>query len=211
MDWSNELYVKLYRRETDDDLLLSWDARALWHEMLKRFDRSGLLTTRRGVLGLAALVRGDVAVIEHAIAELEQDGRVRRVDAGWLAPNFVPAQDARKNDRLRQQEAREKRRREAINSIEPHNDVTGRDESSHDVTRGHEPSHDVTPCHSEIRSEEKRRSETSAPTRAIPSDLSEMRLEPLTWNPNRFLGFVGETKVGLFERNTLGELVEVKP
>lgn len=117
MDWSNELYVKLYRRVTDDDLLLSWEARALWHEMLKRFDRSGFITTRRGAPGLAVLVGIPLEVVERALGQLELDGRVKAVDVGFFAPNFMPAQETSKSNRLRQQEVRDKRRMQAVSQL----------------------------------------------------------------------------------------------
>lgn len=157
MDWINELYVKLYRRRTDDDLLLSWEARALWHEMLKLFDRSGLITTRRGALGLAVLVGIPHAVVESALTELEQDGRVRTVDNGFFAPNFKTAQEASKSDRLRQQESRELRRQRA--SLQS---VTTRHEQSHGVTS-------VTDCHSDLIRSEQSRSDPSR--RASARDL----------------------------------------
>lgn len=117
MDWNNELYVKLYRRETADDLLLSWEARALWHEMLKKFDRSGIIKARRGARGLAALVKMPDAVVENALAELVEDGRVQSTDGGWVAPNFTAAQEASKSNALRQKEVRDKRRQQAISHL----------------------------------------------------------------------------------------------
>jgi hypothetical protein len=133
MDWRNELYVKLYRRETTDDLMLSWEARALWHEMLKRFDRSGIITGRRGALGLAALVRIPQEVVQRAMLELLEDGRIAATEDGWVAPNFMTAQDSRKSDKLRQAEARDRRRNDAMSQSHA---VTKRDVSSQNVTTG---------------------------------------------------------------------------
>jgi hypothetical protein len=135
MDWPNENYVRLYTRETDDDLVLSWEARAVWHEMLKRFDRSGLIELRRGRKGLAAVLRVPVEVVERGVPELIEDGRIRELESGYFAPNFMEAQEATKSDRQRQKESRERRRSKhaVTDQDEP---VTNRDETSrHVVTK----------------------------------------------------------------------------
>lgn len=134
MDWSNEIYVKLYQRETADDQLLSWEARALWHEMLKRFDRSGIIKARRGAQGLAALVRIPGDVVERALSELLDDGRVQATEGGWVAPNFMAAQEATKSHALRQREYRERQREKAISQSSDTARHSG-DTNGHAVTR----------------------------------------------------------------------------
>jgi DNA-binding transcriptional regulator YhcF (GntR family) len=114
IDWANEPYVRLYKRETDDDLLLTWEARAVWHEMLKRFDRSGLLETRRGVRGLAAMIRIPLDVVERVLQELLEDGRVVSIpNVGFAAKNYISANDTPRTDRARKEESRHRR----INSV----------------------------------------------------------------------------------------------
>lgn len=140
MDWSNEDYVRMYTRETSDDSMLSWQAIALWRAMLCRFDRSGLIDTRRGHRGLAALVRIPADVVEPALAELIEDGRVQFKACGYFAPNFMTAQTATKSDKQRQKESRD--RRNATAQAMPN--VTERDQMSRVVTVGHEPSQPVT-------------------------------------------------------------------
>jgi hypothetical protein len=88
MDWASDHFVRLYTRETDDDLLLSWEARAVWHELLKKFDKQGKLTTKRGLRGLAALVRVPLDVVDRAIPELIEDGRLKNEGALFYAPNY---------------------------------------------------------------------------------------------------------------------------
>ena len=157
MDWSNEDYVRMYTRDTSDDLLLSWQAVALWRAMLCKFDRAGLIATRRGSRGLAALVRMPPDVVESALAELLIDGRVQAKEVGYFAPNFLLAQTATKSDKQRQRESREKRAADTSalpNVNQTNNDVTNRDSESQNVTvchenagavtRGHTPSHPVT-------------------------------------------------------------------
>jgi hypothetical protein len=90
-DWASEHFVRLYTRETDDDLLLSWEARAVWHELLKKFDKQGRLSTKRGARGLAALIRVPFDVVERAIAELVEDGRLKQEGGLFFAPNYQHA------------------------------------------------------------------------------------------------------------------------
>lgn len=139
IDWANEPYVRLYKRETDDDLLLTWEARAVWHEMLKRFDRSGLLETRRGVRGLAAMIRIPIEVVERVLQELLEDGRVRSVPPiGFAAKNYILANDTPRTDRARQAESRNRRIQTALSP-------TNSEIECHAASRG------VTPCHTESR------------------------------------------------------------
>lgn len=140
MDWSNEEYVKVYRRETDDDLILTWQARALWAAMLIKFDRAGLLETRRGVRGLAALVRIPLDVVQAVLPELLDDGRVLEVPLGYFSPNFLAAQEASKSDKLRQRDSRARRAALAKSSaLLLRGDVTNRDRTSREVAVGEEP------------------------------------------------------------------------
>src|SRR5689334_17594929 len=110
MDWPNEEYVRLYTRETADDLDLSWEALALWRAMLTKFDRAGVIIARSGWVSISRLVRMPTEVVERAGPELVRDGRVKQVEGGVFAPNFVEAQTASKSDRARQRESRDRRR-----------------------------------------------------------------------------------------------------
>ena len=122
MDWSNERYVRVYVRETIDDISLSWEARAIWAELIKRFDRAGVIALgRQGVnwtKGLAALIRIPLNVVEDHFHELLEDGRVEiREEDGqaWaVAPNFIEAQEAKQSDSHRQREYRARRREKAL-------------------------------------------------------------------------------------------------
>lgn len=133
MDWENERYVRVYVRDTVDDAVLSWEALALWNQMLRKMDRSGVIDVgRHGAMGLAALVRIPLHVVEPALLELIGDGRivVNPNTNQILAPNYMHAQEARQSDKLRQAESRARRR-----------------DLSQNVTERHELSQPVTPCH----------------------------------------------------------------
>lgn len=150
MDWSNEPYVRVYTRETDDDIALSWEARAVWDAAMKRFDRSGIVSTKRRARGLAALIRIPAEVVERALPELLEDGRIREVDGGYIAPNFIAAQEASKSDRFRQKEVRDRRRASVTgrdsNVTKSDSNVTTGHDATEPVTSTHDASHDVTLC-----------------------------------------------------------------
>ncbi len=147
MDWSNEPYVKVYTRETDDDRALSWEARAVWDRLLLKLDRSGLFETKRGPRGVAAAVLIPADIVLRVLPELLTDGRIREVPAGYFAPNFIPAQESSKSDKLRQKDARDRRRSRNLGHQVTNSDgaVTKRDSG---VTDGHAASRGVTPSHS---------------------------------------------------------------
>jgi hypothetical protein len=136
MDWANEEYVRLYTRETADDLELSWEAVALWRAMLCKFDRSGVIPVRNGWPSIARMVRMPIDVVERAGPELVADGRVRVTKHGFVSPNFTEAQTASKSDKLRQRESRDRRREIAL--VKPTEIVEETDVRSRAVTSGHE-------------------------------------------------------------------------
>lgn len=157
IDWANEPYVRLFKRETDDDLILSWEARAVWHEFLKKCDRSGLIETRRGVRGMADQVRIPLEVVERALAELLEDGRIRSVpNAGFIAPNYMEANDTPRSDRARQIESRLRRKLNALHDTP--------------VTNGHAESREVTHIISDT-DHTKDSPAPSEPPASPPSDL----------------------------------------
>jgi len=142
MDWANEEYVRLYTRETADDLELSWEAVALWRAMLCKFDRSGVIPVRNGWPSIARMVRMPIDVVERAGPELVTDGRVRVTKHGFVAPNFTEAQTASKSDKLRQRESRDRRRETAL--AKPSEKTTSGHKRSQAVTNRDQESRDVT-------------------------------------------------------------------
>ena len=111
MDWSNEPFVKLYTRDTADDIALSWDARGVWYELLRKVDRAGVLSLgRRGLAGLPALLRGTVEAVTLGLQDLLEDGRVEMHGNCIVIPNFIEAQKSVQNDRARKELERARRR-----------------------------------------------------------------------------------------------------
>lgn len=143
MDWANEQYVRVYTRETADDLDLSWEALAIWRALLIKFDQSGIISARNGWLSVARMTRIPVEVVERCGPELIKDGRIKAIDGGFLAPNFVDAQTTSKSDRVRQKESRDRRRAAAESQvIDPPSSISNLNNNlSQPVTSGHAVSH----------------------------------------------------------------------
>lgn len=114
MDWSNERYVRLYTRDTDSWLVLSWQARALLTFLLRKVDRAGVLETKRGALGVAAAVGMPLDEVQRALPELLTDGCVTEHGRGYVIPNFLAAQEAIQSDKQRSKEYRQRRRDKAV-------------------------------------------------------------------------------------------------
>jgi hypothetical protein len=151
VDWSNERYVRVYTRDTDDWLCLSWEARALLGFLFRKVDRAGVLETKRGARGVAAIVMMPPAIVATALPELLADGCVVEHELGYCIPNFIEAQEAAQSDKQRAKESRERRRLRGRTS-QP---VTDRHVTSQNVTfesRSERPrddsSHGVTARHS---------------------------------------------------------------
>lgn len=155
MDWANERYVRMYIRDTDDLLVLSWEARALLWEIMRKVDRAGVLETRRGARGIAAITRLPADVVERVLPELMDGAGSPLIEhpRGYLMRNFIEAQETPSTDRLRAQESRGRRRDLAMGVTVTNRDsavtnrdatITFRDEASRGVTRRHAASHGVT-------------------------------------------------------------------
>lgn len=161
MDWSDEQWVKLYRRDTADWLLLSWRARGLFYSLLRIVTRAGVLDLgKTGKRAVAVLLGAgsDWKEIVDALDELVADGSVQINGATLVIPNFVEAQEAVKSDKARAKAARERRRDEAIAATEQSDSVTKRDASITDrddtVTGNESASRGVTGRHAASRREE---------------------------------------------------------
>lgn len=140
LDWSNERYVRMYTRDTDEWLVLPWQSRAVWPLLLRKVDRSGVLPAKLGARGVAVLIGLPLEVVDPGIAGLLEDGCLVKVDGGYVIPNFIEAQEASASDAKRQRDSRERRRAAAMG-----HPVTQRDATSRPVTTGHDESQQVTP------------------------------------------------------------------
>lgn len=163
MDWPNERYVRLYTRDTPEWLCLPWQSRALWPNLLRKLDRAGVLATKLGAKGIAVLVSLPLEIVEPGLAGLLDDGCLEPHDLGYVAPNFLPAQEAAQTDAHRSREYRARRR----GITKRDGNVTKRGET---VTEHHDASQAVTPSlavpsRTKPNQEENKNASPSAPSR----------------------------------------------
>lgn len=149
MRWEDERWVKLYTRDAPEWLMLPWQSRGLFYELMRHADGAGLIALgRHGLKALAALLRADWSDIEPHVTALLEDGCVELGEKGELVlKNFVEAQSAATSDLERKRRQRERDRDQARKTSELLNV---------DVTIGHEPSREVTNGHHKKRREENR-------------------------------------------------------
>ena len=170
MDWANEKYVRLYVRDTPEWLILPWQAKALWPLLVRKLDRSGVLATKLGARGVAVLVGLPIEVVEAGLDALQEDGCLQKHELGYLAPNFIEAQETSQSDAARQRESRQ-RRRSVRNAELPVADVPSDTEchtASHAVRVSHSTSQPVT-------LDQTRLDQTSLVLSSGPSDLKPKR------------------------------------
>ena len=163
MNWGDERYVRVYTRDTTDYLMWSWQAQALWWQILRKFTRAGVLELgRHGLKGICAHIKMPWDIAGPALDELLEDGCIAlrqgaKGSSYLFATNYVDANEAVQSDKCRQQAVRERRkdleRLDELNGKAADNDVTARDagvtareETSRRVTPGHDESRAVTPC-----------------------------------------------------------------
>jgi len=161
MRWEDEAYVRVYLRDTPEFCALSWEARSLFWELMRKVDRAGvILVGKAGIRGLAGLVRMPIEVVERALHGqdgLLADGCVVAIEGGFIIPNYIPAQTAKQSDKARKQEQRARERARHLGEPKDKADavlkegqpVTHRDTSSQDVTERHEDAERVTRGHTE--------------------------------------------------------------
>ena len=164
MDWSDETWVKLYRRDTTDWLALSIGARGLFCLLLRAVNRAGVLDLgKSGPRAVAVHLRGPWPEVEPLLAELTADGCVQIRGNQLVVPNFIAAQEAAQSDKARARSHRERKRDEALGITKRDATVTNREPSvtsrDENVTTGHAASRAVTPRHEEKRSDETGRDE----------------------------------------------------
>lgn len=168
MDWANEKYVRLFTRDTPEWLVLPWQAKALWPLMVRKFDRSGVLATKLGARGVAVLVGLPLEVVEPGLTALLEDGCLEFHELGYLAPNYLEAQETPQSDANRQRESRERRRQRKSLSTSPSDVLTATKchAVSRGVTSGHAVSQPVTP--DQTRPDQKEIADPPKPELALP-------------------------------------------
>ena len=127
-DCANERFVRPYKAETADQAAWSWQARMLWPWLLVKADDAGVIATRTGPQGLAALTRLPIEHVEHGVADLLADGCVVEwaSPAGYRIRNYIDAQNTPSsgNRRVAEHRARERVKRDVTPSNAEQRDET---------------------------------------------------------------------------------------
>ncbi len=207
MNWEDESYVRLYKRDTITWKLIGWQGRCVLPLLLRKVDRAGCAELEgAGMEGIAALIDVPLDVVELGVNALILRGVIELRGDTLVFPKFMAAHEARQSDKLRQKESRARRREATMTSSR---DVTENREPSHGVTNRDDSDENVTMRSDEIRSEEKRKDEsptginTSARTQAgTPKEHHEAKSsQGPSLEPNR--GHHPDNRLGEQERQDL--------
>ena len=113
MRFEDERYVRLYTRDTLTCRRMGWQGRAVWHELLRKFDRAGILAINDEdpVIAISALTEIPEGVVKVGLGRLLNMGVVVVCGAPErviFAPKFMPAQEAFQSNSLKQRNKRER-------------------------------------------------------------------------------------------------------
>lgn len=116
MDWANEIYVRLYIRDTATWLKMRWQGQNLLMQILRKVDRSGRMDGITDPVDDLSLVTGiPEEFVRIGLEKLEKLAVLEINDGILVLPNYIEAQTASRSDKQRQRESRENRRNAAIN------------------------------------------------------------------------------------------------
>ncbi len=112
MDWGDEQYVKLYRRDTYTWLAWPWQARALLGPLLKKLTGAGILEFGRGDVyqATALMVLLPIDVVKPGVDAMLADGTLELAAGALIMTNYLAAQEATKTERLKKKDQRERQK-----------------------------------------------------------------------------------------------------
>lgn len=124
MDFANESYVRLYTRDTVTWKRFNWQAKCVWPNLLRKFDRAGVLELEglSAAEAIALATELPLEIVEPAVAKLFELGTIVSHNGSIVAPKFLEAQECIKSDKQRAREYRDRRRSQAMG--EPSRNVT---------------------------------------------------------------------------------------
>lgn len=108
MNFEDEAYVKVYKRQTLGMKLSGWDGRAVLRAVFMHVDRAGVLDLDglSPAEAIAALEDMPLEVAAPGMAKLLARGTVAVHENVLFIPNFIPGQEAKQSDAQRQRESR---------------------------------------------------------------------------------------------------------
>lgn len=114
MRFEDERYVRVYTRSDPEWTLLPWQSRVTWDQLLKLFDRAGILALGKSRWkGVASAARIPLEIVEAGMPDLLLDGCCELLPDGkggevLFSRNFMAAQEAKQNEGARSRAYREK-------------------------------------------------------------------------------------------------------
>lgn len=130
LDYANERFVRAYVRDTEEFLALSWQAQSLYWAIRRKCDRSGLLQTRKGAVGVALILHWPREVVVEHLPELVAEGFVQDDARGFLLPEFIPSEETKPSDAQRQRESRARRQGKSQDPADRHEEQQDSDEEN---------------------------------------------------------------------------------
>lgn len=190
MNWSEEFWIKLYRRMSPSFMAMHWQARGMFRLVITELDPSTgrLELGRLGLKAVAVSIRAPWPEVEQYFQECLDDGCLAVDGNDLVCPNYVEAQEAVQTGAARMRKLRETRkaiRDEASHkrgTASPKRDdsYTGGDEKKRGVTRGDESD--------DQRREEKRREDPPIDPQKVQRSGTRPRtvkhILPADWTPN---------------------------
>lgn len=112
MNWSDENYVKLYLKDTYTWRAWPWQARALIGPLMKAMNGAGIVEfgSADPAMAVGIMTLMPIEVVEVALAAMIGTGTLERISAGFLMPNFLEAQEARKTEAAKKRDQRSRAR-----------------------------------------------------------------------------------------------------
>ena len=111
MRWEDERYVRIYTRDTGDMILMGWEARALFYEIIRKADRAGILDLgKAGKSCLGDFLHMPQDVVDRLLPILVENEMIVETPTALIVRNYIDAQEAVSTPASRQRYSREYRR-----------------------------------------------------------------------------------------------------
>jgi hypothetical protein len=137
LNFEDEHYVRVYTRDTKTWLRWGWEGQAVFMFIARKLDKSGVLDDIEEPIADVSLMTGlPREVVAVGLPRVLESGALIHRGSALVAPKYIDAQSAKRSDKQRAKESRERRRNTAQSGP-----VTNRDGSS----REEEPLSERTP------------------------------------------------------------------
>ena len=144
MNFEDEEYVRLYCKDTVTVRKIGWEGRLVLWEIMRKVDLAGVLDLQSEddeVEAVATLIGVPEEIVRVGLERLSSRGVTTHHGPSLVVTKFVEAQNAKRSDRLRAQEYRDRKKLELSGATrEPSQTTRESDEASRCVTDNNESS-----------------------------------------------------------------------